>query len=195
MSATPSQDNPAFSSLENHFLVAMPQLQDSYFAHSVIYIWRHSDEGALGLVVNAPIDMKMGEIFEQLGVACLNDAGAQQIVLAGGPVETQKGFVLHDAPPRWPSSLAVTDGLTLTTSRDILEDIAGGRGPAHFLLALGCAGWAPGQLEQELKDNAWFTCAARPEIIFSGDHARKPAMAAATLGFSLSQLTGDVGYS
>jgi putative transcriptional regulator len=195
MSATPSQDSPAFSSLENHFLVAMPQLQDSYFAHSVIYIWRHSDEGALGLVVNAPIDMKMGEIFEQLGVACLNDAGAQQIVLAGGPVETQKGFVLHDAPPRWPSSLAVTDGLTLTTSRDILEDIAGGRGPAHFLLALGCAGWAPGQLEQELKDNAWFTCAARPEIIFSGDHARKPEMAAATLGFSLSQLTGDVGYS
>jgi putative transcriptional regulator len=195
MSATPSQDNPAFSSLENHFLVAMPQLQDSYFAHSVIYIWRHSDEGALGLVVNAPIDMKMGEIFEQLGVACLNDAGAQQIVLAGGPVETQKGFVLHDAPPRWPSSLAVTDGLTLTTSRDILEDIAGGRGPAHFLLALGCAGWAPGQLEQELKDNAWFTCAARSEIIFSEDHARKPEMAAATLGFSLSQLTGDVGYS
>jgi putative transcriptional regulator len=187
--------SPNNTSLENHFLVAMPQLQDSYFAHSVIYIWRHSDEGALGIVVNAPVDMDMADIFEQLGVACLNDASARQIVLAGGPVETQKGFVLHDAPPRWPSSLAITDGITLTTSRDILEDIAGGNGPTRFLLALGCAGWAPGQLEQELKDNAWFTCPATAEIIFSADHARKAEMAAATLGFSLSQLTSDVGYS
>lgn len=194
MSDTAPQDSPT-ASLENHLLIAMPQLQDSYFANSVIYIWRHSDEGALGLVVNAPIDMTMAEIFEQLGVACLNDASAQQIVLAGGPVETQKGFVLHDAPPRWPSSLAITDQLTLTTSRDILQDIASGSGPAHFLLALGCAGWSPGQLEQELKDNAWFTCPATTDIIFSNDHPRKPDMAAATLGFSMSQLTGDVGYS
>lgn len=186
---------PGFASLENHFLIAMPQLQDSYFAHSVIYIWRHSDEGALGLVINAPTDMRMEEIFEQLGVACLNDGSAQQIVLAGGPVETQKGFVLHDAPPQWPSSLAITDGLTLTTSRDILADIASGKGPVRFLLALGCAGWAPGQLEQEIKDNAWFTCPATADIIFSTDHQRKPEMAAASLGFSLSQLTSDVGYS
>lgn len=183
------------SSLENHFLVAMPQLQDSIFANSVVYIWRHSDEGALGIVVNAPIDMDMADIFDQLGVTCLSDASARQIVLSGGPVETQKGFVLHDAAPRWPSSLEVADGLTLTTSRDILEDIASGNGPAHFLLALGCAGWAPGQLEQELKDNAWFTCPARADIIFSAEHGRKAEMAAATLGFSLSQLTSDVGYS
>lgn len=192
--STPAPDHTP-GSLENHFLVAMPQLQDSFFAHSVIYIWRHSDEGALGLVVNSPIDMTMADIFEQLDVACLNDASARQIVLAGGPVETQKGFVLHDAPPRWPSSVAVAERLTITTSRDILEDIAGGRGPEHFLLALGCAGWAPGQLEQELKDNAWFTCPATAEIIFSPDHARKPEMAAATLGFSLSQLTSEAGYS
>jgi putative transcriptional regulator len=185
----------AFTSLENHFLIAMPQLQDAYFAHSVVYIWRHSEEGALGLVVNAPIDMQLGEIFAQLGVACLSDASAEQVVLSGGPVETEKGFVLHDAPPQWPSSLAITDSITLTTSRDILEDIARGKGPAHYLLALGCAGWEPGQLERELKNNSWFTCPATADIIFSTDHQHKPDMAAATLGFSLSQLTSDVGYS
>jgi putative transcriptional regulator len=190
-----TSDTPAnFTSLVDHFLIAMPQLQDSWFAHSLVYIWRHSDEGALGLVVNSPIDMQMEEIFEQLGVACLNDASARQIVLSGGPVETQKGFVLHDDAPRWPSSVAITDTLSLTTSRDILNDIASGKGPQHFLLALGCAGWAPGQLEQEIKDNAWITCPARQDIIFSTDHKRKPELAAATLGFSLSQLTTDVGY-
>jgi len=186
---------PAFACLENQFLVAMPQLQDSYFAHSVIYVWRHSEDGALGLVINAPLDMKMSEIFEQLGMDCLDEGNAEQTVLSGGPVETQKGFVLHDAAPQWPSSLAITPQLSLTTSREILVDIASGKGPQHFIMALGCAGWAPGQLEQELTDNAWFTCPASAEIIFSGDHPRKPEMAAATLGFSLSQLTGDAGYS
>ncbi|MGA0805661.1 MAG: YqgE/AlgH family protein [Pseudohongiellaceae bacterium] len=191
----PETASDACTSLENHFLVAMPQLQDSWFGRSVVYIWRHNEDGALGLVVNKPIDLRMGEIFEQLGVTCLSNASAQQIVLAGGPVETQKGFVLHDAAPHWPSSLIVADGLTLTTSRDILADIAAGKGPARYLLALGCAGWSPGQLEQELKDNAWFTCPATTDIIFSTDHARKPEMVAARLGFSLSQLTSNVGYS
>lgn len=183
------------TSLVNQFLIAMPQLQDSYFAHTVIYIWRHSAEGTLGLVVNLPIKMQMDEVFEQLGVAYLKNDSASQIVLSGGPVETEKGFILHDAPPRWPSSIAITDQLTITTSRDILADIAKGEGPAHFLLALGCSGWSAGQLEQEIRDNAWFTCPASNDIIFSTDFAQKPEMAAAKLGFSLSQLTPDVGYS
>jgi putative transcriptional regulator len=193
MDSTPHSST--FSSLEQQFLVAMPQLQGSYFGNSLIYIWRHNEEGALGLVVNSPLDMTLGEIFEQLDIDNLNDAAAPQIVLAGGPVETQKGFVLHDAPPQWPSSLLLTPQLSLTTSRDILVDIAQGKGPQRFLLALGCAGWAPGQLEQELKDNVWFTCPASSEIIFAGNHAAKAEMAAASLGFSLSQLTGTAGYS
>lgn len=195
MNTATTDDTTAFNSLENHFLIAMPQLQGSYFGNSVIYLWRHNEEGALGLVVNTPIDMTLGEIFEQLGVDCLNDAAARQIVLSGGPVESQKGFVLHDALPQWPSSLAITRDLTLTTSRDILEDIAKGDGPRRFLLALGCAGWAPGQLEEELKDNVWFTCPASSDIIFAADNSGKAEMAAATLGFSMSQLTGDAGYS
>jgi|Laugresp1bdmlbsn_1035097.scaffolds.fasta_scaffold06834_2 putative transcriptional regulator len=183
------------TSLANQFLVAMPQLQDSYFAHTVIYIWRHSEEGALGLVVNLPIKMHLDEVFEQLGVAYLKNDRASQIVLSGGPVETEKGFILHDAPPRWPSSIAITDQLTITTSREILADIAKGEGPEHFLLALGCAGWSAGQLDQEIRDNSWLTCPASSDIIFSTDFAQKPEMAAAKLGFSLSQLTTDVGYS
>jgi putative transcriptional regulator len=195
MTSQPNHDSPSFTSLVDHCLIAMPQLRDSYFANTVVYIWRHSEEGALGLVVNLPIKMQLDEVFEQLGVSLLKNDTASQIVLSGGPVETEKGFILHDAPPRWPSSIAITDALTITTSRDILADIGRGEGPSHFLLALGCAGWSPGQLEQEIRDNAWFTCPATQDIIFSTDYANKPEMAAASLGFSLSQLTTDVGYS
>jgi len=195
MSETEPTLPEGFSSLVDHFLIAMPTLRDSWFANTVIYIWRHNPEGALGLVVNIPTRMQLDEVFEQLGVESLKNDSAAQIVLSGGPVEKEKGFVLHDAPPRWPSSLPITDKLTVTTSRDILADIARGEGPEHFLLTLGCAGWGPGQLEQEIRDNAWFTCPAKSEIIFSPEHARKPEMAAATLGFSLSQLTPDVGWS
>lgn len=183
------------ASLVDHFLIAMPQLQDSYFANTVIYMWRHSAEGALGLVINLPIKMQLIEIFEQLGMEDLRPGEASQIVLSGGPVETEKGFVLHDGPTRWPSSLAITDELTLTTSRDILADISRGEGPDNYLVALGCSGWTAGQLEQELKENSWLTCPANKRIIFSKDFAAKPEMAAATLGFSLAQLTPDVGYS
>jgi len=186
---------PMENSLVDHFLIAMPQLQDAYFANSVVYIWRHSSEGALGLVINLPLGIPLTEIFEQLDIEDQRGAGASDTVLSGGPVETEKGFVLHDAPPRWPSSLAVAAGITLTTSRDILADIARGEGPDNYLIALGCSGWSPGQLEKELKENSWLTCHATHEIIFSRDYSRKPQMAAATLGFSLSQLTPDVGYS
>ena len=183
------------TSLVNHFLIAMPQLKDSYFANTVVYMWRHSSEGALGLVVNLPIKMQLAEIFEQLGISDLRDEKASQIVLSGGPVETEKGFVLHNDKPRWPSSLPITEELTLTTSREILTDISRGEGPEKYLVALGCAGWNPGQLEKELQENSWFTCPASSDIIFSTDYSHKPDMAAATLGFSMSQMTSDVGYS
>jgi putative transcriptional regulator len=183
------------TSLVNHFLIAMPQLKDSYFANTVVYMWRHSSEGALGLVVNLPIKMQLTEIFEQLGISDLRNEQSSQIVLSGGPVETEKGFVLHNDKPRWPSSLPITEELTLTTSREILSDISRGEGPEKYLVALGCAGWDPGQLEKELQENSWFTCPASSDIIFSTDYSRKPDMAAATLGFSMSQMTSDVGYS
>ena len=182
-------------SLVNHFLIAMPQLNNSYFANTVIYMWQHNSEGALGLVINLPIKMRMTDIFEQLGLTDLRMSTANPFILSGGPVETDKGFVLHDADPRWPSSLAVTEHLSITTSRDILAAIGRGEGPQNYLIALGCSGWSAGQLEQELVQNSWFTCLATKDIIFSTEFSKKPDMAAATLGFSTAQLTNDVGYS
>lgn len=183
------------TSLTDHFLIAMPSLRDPYFANSIIYVMQHNESGAFGLVVNHPIKMAMADILEQLGMEDLRPASASQIVLSGGPVEREKGFVLHDAPPEWPSSLAIRPGLTLTTSRDILSSIGRNAGPARYLIALGCSGWSPGQLEQEIRENSWFTCAATEDIIFSTEFSKKPDMAAATLGFTMAQLTSDVGYS
>ncbi|MDR0779576.1 MAG: YqgE/AlgH family protein [Pseudomonadales bacterium] len=196
MNATANSSNSSFTPLVDHLLIAMPQLQDSYFANTVVYIWRHDPgEGALGLVVNLPIRMQLWEVLDQLKLDDRRPRAASQIVLSGGPVETAKGFVLHDDKPRWPSSLAITESLTLTASRDILADIGTNSGPERFIVALGYASWSPGQLERELRDNTWFTCRAQSDIIFSTDFARKPEMAAATLGFSMSQLATDVGYS
>ncbi len=173
----------------NHFLIAMPQLQGSYFANSVIYIWRHSDEGALGTVINLPMDMKLSEIFDQLDISVQNQAAANKMVLSGGPVETDKGFIIHDASTQWPSTMDVTDDIRITTSKDILADISHDEGPENYLIALGCAGWSPGQLEQEIIENSWLTCPASKEIIFSTDFADKANQAASILGFDMVQLT------
>lgn len=184
-----AQDN-----LVDHFLIAMPQLHGSYFARSVIYMWRHAEEGALGIVVNQPLGMQLAEIFEQLDIDDLRAPGANQTVLSGGPVETDKGFILHDSARPWTSTIQVSDQLSITTSRDILKDIARGLGPDNYLIALGCAGWGPGQLEQEIMDNTWLVCPARADIIFSSDHANKADLAASTMGFNMVQLTPNASY-
>ncbi|MEX2367737.1 MAG: YqgE/AlgH family protein [Pseudohongiellaceae bacterium] len=181
--------------LTNFFLIAMPQLEDSCFARSVVYMWRHSHEGALGLVVNNPLDMELSEVFEQLDLEDQRRAPTNQTVLFGGPVEKDKGFIIHDSPKKWNSTLEVTDEIRITTSRDILDDISCNKGPDNFLIVLGCAGWGPGQLEQEIVENSWLTCPASKEILFSTDFARKVDMAASTMGFDMSRLTPDIGYS
>ena len=181
--------------LTNHFLIAMPQLSGSYFGNTVVYMWQHGDDGALGIVVNLPLQIKLKEIFSQLDIQVSRPECGEDIVLSGGPVETDKGFILHDADDHWQSTLKITDGLCITTSKDILDDIGRGEGPENFLVALGCAGWSPGQLEQEIADNAWITVPASKDIIFSREYARKPDLAAAQLGFSMAQLTTDVGHS
>ncbi|MEI7950616.1 MAG: YqgE/AlgH family protein [Gammaproteobacteria bacterium] len=189
---------PAFdsaNSLKDHFLIAMPNLREPFFANSVVYVMQHNEAGAFGLVVNHPMQIQLDAVFEQLGIKDLRPVSALQSVLAGGPVEKEKGFVLHDAEPNWPSSMALKPGLTLTTSKEILEAIGHNDGPEHYLVALGCSGWNPGQLEKEITENSWFTCPASSDILFSTDFANKPNMAAATLGFTMAQLTSDVGYS
>lgn len=181
--------------LTNHFLVAMPQLSGSYFGNTVVYMWQHGEDGALGIVVNLPLELKLKEIFSQLDIEVQRQDSGEMSVLSGGPVETDKGFILHDADDHWVSTLKITDEICITTSRDILDDISRGEGPENYLVALGCSGWSPGQLEQEIADNAWITCPATKDIIFSREYTRKPDMAVATLGFNMAQITTDVGRS
>lgn len=193
------QQTPAdaeVTSLANHFLVAMPQLIDSWFGGSLIYLFQHNPNGSMGLVVNQPSNITLGQIFEQLHIGHIKNTSVAKIpVFHGGPVDRHKGFVLHDGGPLWPASLEVACGLTLSTSKDILIDIAMGNGPDNFIVALGCAGWAPGQLDEEILNNTWLTAEASQCILFAEDQKQKAELAAATLGFSLSQLAVQAGYS
>lgn len=187
----------ASESLENNFLIAMPQLAGTYFGSSVTYLWKHDDTGAIGIVINKPLQASIADIFDELEIESAAGAGNFRVrhVLAGGPVERDKGFILHDAGDKWESSLNITPEITITTSKSILKSIASGEGPGNYLIALGCAGWAPGQLEQEMCDNVWLTAPADSNLIFSEDYAGKPSAAAAQLGISLERLSPEAGHS
>jgi len=185
------------NSLEDQLLIAMPQLADPFFAHTVTYLWKHNEEGALGIVINQPLTLSVADIFEELEIVCSIDDTPfkNRRVLAGGPVERDKGFIIHDSPGDWNSSLRVGERFSLSTSRQLLQDIADGRGPERFLIALGCAGWDGGQLEREIGENAWLTAPATAELVFSEDYRNKAAQAAAQLGIDLNQLSPDAGHS
>lgn len=185
------------SSLENQLLVAMPQMQDPYFANTVTYMWKHNEGGALGIVLNKPLKASIADIFDELGIDCSIQSNQfdQQKVMAGGPVEPDKGFILHTAGAGWDSSVAISPEITLCTSRTILQDIASGKGPEKYVVALGCAGWDAGQLEREIIENSWLTVPADSDLIFSNDYSGLPGLAAAQLGIDLHKLPPDAGHS
>ncbi len=181
-------------SLRDHFLLAMPGLTGSIFSHSLTYLCEHSEDGAMGIIVNHPLDICWPDVFEQLELASTRHA--DQRVLAGGPVHTDRGFILHRADEqRWDSSLEVTTDVALTTSMDIIMALANGDGPPKSLMALGYAGWAAGQLEEELADNCWLTLPSDLSILFDVPFDRKAAMAAATLGIDLDLLSSHAGHA
>jgi putative transcriptional regulator len=185
----------AFESLRDHFLIAMPSLTQGIFAHSVTYVCEHSDSGAMGIVINQPLDLCLHDILQHLQI---DGARAHQSdpIMAGGPVQTDRGFVLHRAGEReWESTLRISDEVALTTSRDILAAIAHDEGPAGALLALGYAGWSAGQLEGELAANAWLTLPADSAIIFNTPIARRLDAAAARLGIDLARLAPGAGHA
>lgn len=185
------------SYLENQFLIAMPQMEDSYFANTVTYLWKHNDDGALGIVINKPLQASIADIFAELEIECSIDEGhfREEAVLAGGPVERDKGFIIHDAGNSWESSVSITEKISICTSKSILEAIASGNGPENYLIALGCAGWDAGQLEREIRTNAWLTVPADPALIFSSDYENKTQRAASLLGVDLQQLAPAAGHS
>lgn len=180
--------------LSNQFLIAMPALTESSFAGAVIYVCEHTSSGALGLVINRPTDLTLGSLFERidlkLEIAPIKDAP----VFFGGPVQTDRGFVLHRPVGSYSSSIQVGD-LTLTTSRDVLQAVADGQGPAEMLVTLGYAGWGAGQLESEMAENAWLTVDAADHVIFDVPPAERYPAALRLLGVDPVMLAGDVGHA
>ncbi|MEP6389626.1 MAG: YqgE/AlgH family protein [Halioglobus sp.] len=181
--------------LRDHFLLAMPSLTEGIFSHSITYICEHGESGAMGIVINQPLDLTVAEIFEHLKIK--GGAGFEkEPVMAGGPVQIDHGFVLHkDCSTKWEASIHVTDEITLTTSRDVLRAIAAGEGPKNNLIALGYAGWTAGQLEEELAQNSWLTLPADSDIIFSIPHEQRLGAAAAALGIDMNLISGQAGHA
>lgn len=183
------------SSFANQLLVALPTLADPGFARSVALICQHDDDGAMGVVVNRASAYTLGEVLRQMDIPCEDPALLEQRVLAGGPVHPERGFVVHDGARPWDSSLEVADGLWVTTSRDILEALAGGDGPEHAAVALGCAGWGAGQLEYEIGENSWLTAPVRREILFSLPLDQRWQAAAGGIGVDMMRMAGHVGHA
>lgn len=181
--------------LTNHFLIAMPNMADPYFAKSLTYICDHNENGALGIVVNRPIELTMAGLFEQIGVELYHEDIADLPVYFGGPVQMDRGFVLHQPLGEWQSTLAMNDIFGLTTSKDILVAVGEGRGPEKMMVTLGYAGWEAGQLENELAQNAWLTVEASPEIIFGMAPELRYDAAMHMLGFDLGNLSGEAGHA
>ncbi|MHB1678630.1 MAG: YqgE/AlgH family protein [Sulfuriferula sp.] len=181
--------------LTGHFLIAMPSMADMRFSRTLTYICEHNEQGALGVIVNRPIEMKMAELFSQIGTTLISADRAQQPLYFGGPVETERGFVLHQPVGHWQSTLAVAGLLGLTTSRDILDAIGQGQGPDKLMVALGYAGWSAGQLESELGQNTWLSVAADAQVIFDLPAEERLEAAMHLLGVDYANLSEDAGHA
>lgn len=183
------------ASLKNQLLIAMPSLQDPNFARTVTYICEHGEQGAMGIVLNRPTDLRLADVLQHMEIEGGLGVAGEQIVYLGGPVEEERGFVLHTHTPPWDSTLAINDEISITTSRDILEAMAHGNGPARTLVALGYAGWGAGQLERELQDNAWLSGPADQSILFDLPADQRWAAAARLLGVDVHLLSSDAGHA
>lgn len=186
--------------LTNHFLIAMPGLSDELFGRSVVFMCEHSERGALGLIINKPGEILLSRLFEKVDLNLARDDLAQQPVFQGGPVQTERGFVLHDAVSDdgegvYASTLSIPGGLEMTTSRDVLEAMALGAGPRRVFVSLGYASWAKGQLESEITENSWLTVEADPAIIFDAPVDQRYERAMALLGLQPWMLSRDAGHA
>ncbi len=205
-------------SLENQFLIAMPSLDDDYFNKTVTYICEHNDEGAMGLIINMPINITLFDLLKQIEEnnneqrheekttltqentpaseenMSLNNS-LEQLILSGGPVAQNRGFVLHRAQSGWNSSLALNDDIMITTSKDILLALGTEKAPEQFVVTLGYAGWGPGQLETELQANSWLTIDADKDILFNTPIEQRWQKATEKLGIDIAHLSSDIGHA
>ena len=181
--------------LTDHFLIAMPAMVDSYFSKTLVYIAEHNDRGALGVIINRPIDMSLGSLLEKIDVPLHAEGIANLPVLFGGPVQTDRGFVLHRPLGQWQSTLVVNEQVGLTSSRDILQAVALNGQPHDVMVTLGYAGWSAGQLEHELAQNAWLTVPAELRILFQLPYEERLASALELLGVNPTNLVDEAGHA
>ncbi len=185
--------------LTDHFLIAMPSMIDPIFGGSVVYICEHTEQGALGVIINKATDLSAEILFERLELKLEITTGTQasggRPVMFGGPVQIERGFILHTLPNEYSSTLKVSGEIALTTSKDILEAVAEGNSPEKMLIALGSAGWSPGQLEAEIARNGWLTVKAEPELLFDVPVPERFSAAMKLLGFDVSMLAGEAGHA
>ena len=187
-------------SLSNHFLIAMPSLNDPNFEQSVSYICEHNDEGAMGIVINRPLDINFADLCEQLDIEVTDNEIANYPIFDGGPVEMDRGFILHTPLGEWESTIAVTKDIGLTMSQDIIEAIANGYSsdnnpPKHFIITLGYAGWSEDQIEEEIASNTWLNVTATDKILFHTPIENRWTAAAASMGINLQTLSSDIGHA
>jgi putative transcriptional regulator len=188
------------TNLTNHFLIAMPALNDELFGRSVVFLCEHSERGALGLVINKPSDILLPRLFEKVDLSMGRADLADQPVFQGGPVQTERGFVLHEAMAGegesvYASTLAIPGGLEMTTSKDVLEAMSSGAGPRKVFVTLGYASWGEGQLESEITENSWLTVQADPSLIFDAPVAERYERAMGLLGLQPWMLSPDAGHA
>jgi len=183
------------TSLNTQLLVAVPSLDDPHFARSVALVCQHGEHGAMGVIVNRPLDLTLGEVFAQMGIRSDDSELLATPVLAGGPVHTERGFVIHDGPEIWDSCLGIGEGLCITTSRDVLEAIARNQGPPRAVVVLGCTGWGAGQLEQELVGHSWLSTPFDPEVLFDLPLNARWQAAAGGIGVDLMRMADYAGHA
>lgn len=181
--------------LNDHFLIAMPAMGDPNFHHSVTYICEHNEQGALGITINRPMNLNLGDIFDQLNLERSPDIGESAPILLGGPVQPERGFVLHNPRGQWDSSMETGKNIQVTTSQDVLQAMARGEGPDQAIVALGYAGWTAGQLELEVVENAWLTVPSSREILFETPYDKRWESAAALLGVDVKNISNYAGHA
>lgn len=183
------------TSLANHFLIAMPSFKNHNFEHAVVYLCEHHVQGTVGLIINHPMEYPLKLVFDQLNIVPAQLSQNQQPLLFGGPIQQERGFVIHRQPGEWRSSLHLRDEVTVTTSNDIIRAIAANKGPKDVLVTLGYAGWAEDQFEKELKDNLWLVCPFRAELLYEVPFADRWEYAGRILGVKMSDLSIYTGHA
>ena len=181
--------------LNNQLIVATPNLGDIHFHRTVAFICEHNENGAVGIIINRPLNIRLDHLFSQMKIKPVNESLKLQPILYGGPIQQERGFVIHRPAGQWRSSLILTDDIAVTTSQDLVESIAQDEGPSDVLVALGYAGWGPQQLEAELAANAWLSCPAKPDILFNTPFANRWKMAASEIGFDMEHFSTEIGHA